>query len=371
MEKTQQPKKRLKSLDALRGFDMFWIIGGKAAFLALLPLLGFGKETVAFFNTQLSHCGWEGFRFYDLIFPLFVFMSGITIPYSILSRKAKGDSVKSLQLKIIKRFFILTFIGLSFTLFKFIPSEIKIYNVLFLIGGSYLVGATVCLHREKTVSLIAWALGILLVYHCTLLYWPVPGQPANKLLPGKTMAGFIDQNLLQFKLHMGVFSPEGFIRIFTGGVLVILGCLTGKWIKQYDHPCWKCARELAIGGLAILLISWIWSFSFPIIKPLWSPSYILMGCGWSLLLLSAFYIMVDILEWKPISYFFCPIGMNAITIYAGAHYINFVHTSNYFFMGFAKWLSGLWQPFILAFGLLALEWALLKYLDQKKIYLKV
>ena len=114
-----ESNKRLVSLDALRGFDMFWIIGGAGFLVALIEVLGFPESWVEALAMQFTHVEWEGFHFYDLLFPLFVFVSGVTVPYSVLSRKAKGVPVSKLQITIIRRSFIIVLIGFSFSVFKF------------------------------------------------------------------------------------------------------------------------------------------------------------------------------------------------------------------------------------------------------------
>lgn len=362
---------RLKCLDALRGFDMFWIIGGTELILAILLYAGCDELFIKKIKEQFRHCGWEGFHFYDVIFPLFIFMSGITIPYSIFTRRSNGTGAKELQLKIIKRFCLLALIGLSFTLFTFDMNKIKIYNVLFLIAGSYLVGASICLHRPKLRSLLAWSFGILIAYHMIILYMPFPGKQGQDLLPGRTLACYIDQNLLQFTLHMGLFSAEGIIRIFPGGALCILGCITGMRIKSYPQARWRCALELCIGGLLLLFVGNLWGKSLPLIKALWTSSYVIYSCGWSLLLLSLFYVLVDLLKIKPISYLLAPIGMNAITIYAASHYFNFLPSSQFFFKGLAMQYSKNTQIVILAFGFFFIQWVLLKWLQSNKIFLRV
>ena len=117
--------------------------------IALVKVLGFPDSWVESLSTQMEHVEWDGFRFYDLIFPLFVFMSGVTIPYSVLSRKAKGASVSGLQWRIVKRSVILILIGLSFSVFRFDAEAVRLYTVLWLIGMSYLIGSSITLHVES------------------------------------------------------------------------------------------------------------------------------------------------------------------------------------------------------------------------------
>lgn len=127
----------------------------------------------------MEHVKWEGFHFLDLIFPLFVFISGVTIPYSILSLKAKAVPVKQLQLRIIKRSLILILIGLSFSLFRFQADAVRLYTVLWLIGMSYLIGASLTLHVESWKHRLLIFIGVLMLYHLALFYLPYPRQRAK------------------------------------------------------------------------------------------------------------------------------------------------------------------------------------------------
>jgi predicted acyltransferase len=117
-------KKRIRSIDALRGFDMFWIIGGDALFPALFALssIPFLSETLAH---QLDHSRWNGFTFYDLIFPLFLFIVGLTMPFSFGKRKERGDSKKGLMKHVATRTLLLSRL-LSLAL---IPSRSMLFRV--------------------------------------------------------------------------------------------------------------------------------------------------------------------------------------------------------------------------------------------------
>ena len=320
-------KTRLLSLDALRGFDMFWIIGGSGFFLALVELLGFPQSWVAELTAQMEHVTWGGFHFLDLIFPLFVFISGVTIPYSVLSLKAKGVPVKQLQIRIIKRSLIIILIGLSFSLFRFQADAVRLYTVLWLIGMSYLIGASLTLHVESWKHRLIIFIGVLVLYHLAL-FLPYPGKGPS-ITPDNNLAAWLDRNLISTNLYRTVYDPEGTIRVLTSGMLCLLGGLVGQRIKTYQKAELRCGAELLTAGLVCLFIGWIWSFSFPIIKDLWSPSFIFWAGGWSLLLLALFYTVLDVWGLTWLGWIFVPIGMNAITVYAAQciSHFNFRGTS--------------------------------------------
>ncbi|VGO20797.1 acyltransferase family protein [Pontiella sulfatireligans] len=362
---------RLASLDALRGFDMFWIIGGSGLLIALLEVLRLPHDWILEVKAQLRHVKWEGFHFLDLVFPLFVFMSGVTIPYSILSKKEKGVAPRRLQLKIVKRAVLLIIIGLSFSVFRFNPSAVRFYTVLWLIGMSYLIGASLSLHVESWQKKVFTIIGVLLAYHLVMLYLPFPGKESG-ITPENNLAAWMDRSLISTNLYRKVYDPEGSIRVITAGMLCLLGALTGQRIKSYPNAKLRCGLELFGAGLGFLFFGWIWSFFFPIIKDLWSPSFILWTAGWSLLLLSIFYTVIDVWKQKWMGWFFIPIGMNSITIYVGQHYVNFGDIQHYFFGGLANICSDAdLKKLVLAFGLIAIKWGFLYWLFIKKLFLRV
>lgn len=364
-------KPRLVCLDALRGFDMFWIIGGSGLALALLKAMGFSDFWVDGLSKQMTHVEWDGFRFYDLIFPLFVFMSGVTIPYSVLSQRAKGVSVLQLQGRIIKRSVILVLIGLSFSVFRFDAEAVRLYTVLWLIGMSYLIGASITLHVGNWKNRLIVFFAVLALYHLAILYLPYPGK-GDGITPENNLAAWLDRSLIQTNLYRTVYDPEGTIRIIAGGMLCLLGGLVGVRIKTFQTAKLRCGLELIIAGLGCLLIGWVWSFFFPIIKDLWSPSFILWSAGWSLLLLALFYVTLDVWRLKGLGWVFIPIGMNSITIYAAQRYVPFGDIGDFFFKGFANALSNpSHQQLVFISGPVIVKWLFLYWLFRKKIFIKV
>ena len=370
-ENTSKKPDRLTSLDALRGFDMFWIIGGAGVFIAFFAMLGFPDTWIAALMKQFTHVEWKGFRFYDLIFPLFVFISGVTVPYSVLSRKAKGTSVSTLQIRIIRRSAIIVLIGLSFSFFKFQLEALRLYQVLWLIGMSYLIGASITLHVESWKTRLIIFFSVLVVYHLAIFYLPYPGK-GDAITPENNLAAWLDRNFIPTNLYRVVYDPEGTIRVFSSGMLGLLGGLAGQRIKAYQQPELRCGGELAVAGLVSLLLGWIWSFAFPIIKDLWSPSFVLWSAGWSLLLLAAFYTVLDVWKVKWLGWFFVPIGMNAITIYACQWYFPFTGSRDFFFQGLSKLFANEGgKQFVLWGGLVLLQWLFLYALYRKRIFIRV
>ena len=364
-------KARLMSLDALRGFDMFWIIGGAGMVVALVELLGFPKSWVDGLALQMEHVTWDGFHFLDLIFPLFIFISGVTVPFSVLANKAKGVPIKKLQIRIIKRSFILVLIGLSFSLFKFQWDAIRLYQVLWLIGMSYLIGASINLHVESLKYRLLIFFGVLIIYNLVIFYLPYPGK-GEGITPENNLAAWLDRNFIKTNLAVGVYDAEGTIRIFTAGMLGLLGGLVGQRIKSFRQPNLRCSIELVVAGLGCLVLGWLWSYIIPIIKGLWTPSYVLWSAGWSLLLLALFYTVIDVWKMGWFGWFFIPIGMNAITVYAAKWYLPLNDSRDFFFKGFSELFGNpAAQKFILSAGLILIQWITLYILYRKKIFIRV
>ena len=371
-KKTEAEKPvRLVSLDALRGFNMFWIIGGSGLVLALanyFQLHGFWLREL---SVQLTHVQWQGFRFFDLIFPLFVFMSGVAVPYSIIAKLDQGTSSKRLQWRIFRRSVVLILIGLSFSVFKFQPDQVRLYTVLWLIGMSYLIGASITLHVESWKKRVVIFFAVLLAYHLAVLYLPYPGKVAE-MTAGNNLAAWIDRNLIATNLYRGDYDPEGSIRVIPAGMLCLLGALAGEWLRGYDQPKLRCGLELILAGLICLGLGWTWSFLFPIVKDLWSPSFIVCSAGWSFLLLASFYIVMDVWKQRWTGWVFLPIGMNAILIYASQWYVPWRNIRDFFFQGYAGTLSNTdMQQLVLTAGLVLAQWSILFWLYRKKAFVSV
>ncbi|MGK0186769.1 MAG: putative acyltransferase [Verrucomicrobiales bacterium] len=368
---TESKNARLVSLDALRGFDMFWIIGGSGMVVALVKVLGLPESWVSGLASQMTHVNWEGFHFLDLIFPLFVFISGVTVPYSILSKKAKGVPVKQLQIQIIMRSLIIVMIGVSFSLLKFQWEAIRLYQVLWMIGMSYMIGASINLHVESWKYRVVIFFGVLLAYHLAMFYLPYPGK-GEEITRLNNLAAWLDRSLIKTNLAWGKSDPEGTIRVFAGGMLGMLGGLVGQRIKLFKQPELRCGAELLTAGVACLLLGWLWSLSFPIIKGLWSSSYVLWSAGWSLLLLALFYSVIDVWKLKWLGWVFVPIGMNAITVYAAQWYLPLHDSRDFFFKGFANlFKDDTIQQLILSSGLVLIQWVILYALYRKKIFIRI
>jgi predicted acyltransferase len=364
------PSPRLLSIDALRGFDMFWIIGGDELVHALAKWAP--SDVMDRLNEQMDHVEWEGFHFYDLIFPLFLFLVGVVLPFSIGSHQAKGESTGWVYWRILRRTVLLFFLGLVYNHFLQFDFEHQRYaGVLQRIAICYGIAALIVLHvrpRGQFIIMIVTLLG----YWAILAWVPAPGGAAGDLTMEGNLAGWIDRQYLPGEIkeeYYGYGDNEGFLSTIPAVATTLLGALAGQWLRS-TRPGLLKALLLAVAGGVCLGLGYAWNPWFPVIKTLWTSSYVLMAGGWSLLLLAVFYFIIDVLSFRWWAYFFVVIGANAIVIYVAPVFINFHYISNAVLGGIARHLDDL-GPVILVLGVLALKWLFLLYLYRRRLFLRV
>ncbi|MDP4206613.1 MAG: DUF5009 domain-containing protein [Bacteroidota bacterium] len=360
---------RLLSLDALRGFDMFWIIGAQTLLVALAKATQWGwMNSIA---DQMEHVEWAGFHFYDLIFPLFIFISGVSIPFALLKKKEAGVPMKKLIWKVVKRALILFGLGLVYNgFFKFNFATQRIPSVLSQIGFAYLIAALIILNTKSYKIRLVALLSILIGYALVQLYVPVPGSAAGVLTQEGSINSYIDRFFLYNHTFKTVYDPEGILCIISASVLTLLGSLCGELLRNPKFSGYKKTSFMASIGIGLILIALLLNYRYPIIKALWTSSFNLLTGGISMLLLALFYLVIDVWKYQKWSFFFRVIGLNSITMYLMGSMINFKFTSTYFFDGLAK-STGSFEQSVIVAGVLALEWLTLYFLYKKEIFLKV
>jgi predicted acyltransferase len=302
---------RLDSLDALRGFDMFWIIGGGAMVQALAKAVNVSALNAVV--PQFEHVRWEGLHCWDVIWPLFMFIVGVSIAFSTARRRAAGVSRSMLYLYAARRAAILFVLGmiaqgnlLAWDLSKLWPC----YSVLHGIAAGYLIAVAVTLaFRPKGQILITAA--FLLLYWALLMLVPVPGVGAGVLTPAGNMATWIDQLVLG-RFHHG--ENTWFVSYLGFASSVLLGVMAGHVLLSPGTAAAKL-RLLASAGAGCLAAGLVWSMALPIIKLLWTSSFVLVTGGFSFLALALFYWMVDVRGWHRWALPFRVIGMNPIVAY--------------------------------------------------------
>jgi predicted acyltransferase len=148
-----------------------------------------------------------------------------------------------------------------------------------------------------------------------------------------------------------------------------MGVLAGHWLRTNRLAARK-ALGLALAGTASLVLGLVWGHWFPIIKNIWTSSFVLFAGGWSLLLLAFFYWIIDVRGYRRWAFFFTVIGLNPITIYVLRSQFNFGTVANIFIHGFINHL-GPYRPLCYSLSVLAVGWLFLWFLYRQKIFLKV
>ncbi len=361
------PSGRVLSIDALRGFDMFWIIGGDAFFQTFFRL--FKTPFTDSLANQLDHSVWHGFTFYDLVFPLFLFIVGLSMPFALGKRLEKGTPKKELYIHIIKRSITLFVLALIYNgLLDFDFSNYRYTGVLHRIAICYFITAIIMINTSWRVqSIIAGA--ILLLYWGAMALVPVPGFGAGVLSPEGNLAGYIDRLLLPGSFCCYTFGDnEGILSMIPAVATTLLGVLAGHWLKsavpQQKKILWLCGS-----GAILLLVGWLWGLVFPINKLFWSSSYVLWAGGWSVFLLALFYWIIDMRGYRRWAFVFIVIGLNPITIYVAQSLFDFGIIANIFIHGFVDHF-GIFSALFTLFCVLLVKWLFLYFLYKQKIFLK-
>ena len=369
MKENKAVSKRVVSIDALRGFDMFWITGGDTIFPALFTLIG----TPFFLGLarQLEHSEWHGFTFYDLIFPLFMFIMGTTMPFTLTRYVERGDNKFTLYKHIIRRSLLLFLLGLiNNGILGLNFAEMRYAGVLQRFAVCYFFAAMIVIHARKPRTQAFWAVGILLFYWAVMALVPVPGFGRNVLTPEGNLASYIDRLLLPGRFccfELG--DNEGILSSIPAVATVLIGVLAGHLLRSHHTPQ-KKAGYLALAGVVFLVAALMWNFVFPINKLIWTSSYVLHAGGWSLLLLALFYWIIDVRGHQKWAFPFVVIGMNSITIYVAQGVFDFGTIAAIFVRGIVGHL-GDFRPLVWAICVFGVKWLFLYFLYKRKIFLKV
>jgi predicted acyltransferase len=354
---------RLLSLDVLRGLDMFFLVG-LAGILKALPKIS-DNRIANWLAGQCEHPEWQGFTAWDVIFPMFIFIVGVAMPFSFSKRLNNEDGKKKLFKHVLVRSIILAIIGI---ILWQQPGGAEphygYYSVLYRIGFSYFFAAIIMMN-SGIKGQVYWAFGLLLGHWLILRFVPVPGYGIGNFsqegnvgeMIGKAVAKYISPD---FKYVLN-------INLIPSISNALFGVLTGHWLMS-DNTGIKKVKGLMMAGLLFIVAGLLVHLDFPINKKLSSPSFTLLTCGISASLLSLLYWIVDVKNHKKWAFFFVVVGMNSITIYIASSLVKFSSVANVFTGGFN---FGVYQALITAIVLAAIKWLFLYYLYRQKIFLKI
>ena len=363
--------KRLYSIDALRGFDMLLIMGFSGVLMGICGLFPNGSESWLF--QQMEHAEWNGFHIMDTVFPTFLFVAGLSWPFSYANKVSKGVSRKKIYLKILERFVILTIFsffvnGLGST---WDLKNLRYCGVLARIGFCWAVSAVLYMNfSRKTREIIAAS--ILVGYYLLLRFVPVPG--AEGLDPFSlegNLVGWIDRCITPGSLYLGTFDPEGLLSNLPAIVTAMLGVLTGEMLRDQSHSDKsRCLRMFATAA-GMLVVGLVWSRWFPVNKNLWSSTFVLVAGAYALALFCLFYLIIDVLGFKKWAFPFKVIGMNSITIYMAIRMIGADQPVHFLFGGALKMCSEPLSSLVYSICYTLICWVFLYFLYKKNIFLKV
>ena len=366
---------RLLSLDVLRGFDMLFIMGFQAFLVQLLAALGCPSD---FLEEQFEHVTWHGLRFEDTIFPLFLFLAGVSWPFSLAKRRERGDSTTQIVRRVIGRGLSLCVLGFVYNGVCNLDFANMVWGaVLTRIGIAWALAALLSVFLERR-SRIVIAVAILLAHWAICVLVPAPDTHGLDPLSARgCFAGWLDRLLLPGALtQSGVISNQGILGTFTSVVTAMLGIFAGEILLRSDLTGDRKSFVLEIGAAVLIGMGCFMAFGFgrysmPFNKILWSSSFTLVVGGYSVMMLALFYWVIDVRSWWHRTLFFRVIGMNSITIYMANKIMGFNGFAVFFFGGLAELLPQAWAKTVILGATLGFEWLFLYCLYRKNVFLRV
>jgi len=360
---------RIASVDALRGFDMFWIAGGAGFITALAKLCGGKIEQ--WLVPQLEHAEWVGFHFYDLIFPLFAFIVGMSAVFS-LEKLIATKGKKAAYRRLIRRTIILYLLGIIY--YGGMSQgfhHIRLLGVLQRLALVYFFTGALFIHLRLRGLILACA-ALLLGYWLWLSFVPVPGLGKPSFAMGQNWPNWVDKHFLPLRKWNGDWDPEGILSTLPAIATGLLGVFACLLIKNKSLSDMKKVRCLLLGGLVATALGYLWGLQFPVIKKIWTSSYVLVAGGYSFLLLGVFYLVLDVWKVRKWALPFVWIGMNPITIYMARNLVDFNGLAQRLVGGEFQTMFGEKVGFLLLTAAsLALTLALARFLFKKNVFLRV
>ena len=373
--KNNASQQRLESLDVLRGLDLFLLVFLQPVLLAV------GRCTDArWFHSILYHFdheAWIGFRCWDLVMPLFLFMTGAAMPFAF-SKLRMQASKATVYRRIVRRVVLLFLLGMVVqgNLLGFDIHRIYLYsNTLQAIAAGYLISAVILLHCSLRWQVIITA-ALLVVYS-------LPMYLGGDFTPQGNFAELVDRAVLG-RFRDGVWFAEAGTWHFaewytytwiwsslTFGVSVMLGAFAGTIIRTFrqSHPA--VVGRLCILGVALLAAAWLWSFSMPVIKRLWTASMTLLAGGWCFLLMALFYYLVDVCHFRRGLGWLKIYGMNSITAYVLGEVVNFHSIAASLSYGLRPIIGDEWYAAWLTFANFLILFLILRFMYRRNIFIKV
>jgi predicted acyltransferase len=383
------------SVDAFRGFVMFLMLAEAMRLWTLqdaFPASGFWALVA--FNT--THVPWQGCSLHDLIQPAFSFLAGASLPFSIASRSARGESFGRMLAHAVRRSLILILLGIFLRSMESQQTYWTFEDTLTQIGLGYTLLFLLAFASPR-VQAAVFAL-ILVGFWAAFALYPLPGPgfdypsvgvPADwpHLYSGflahfnknSNVAWAFDTWFLNlfprespFLFNEGGWSTLSFIPTLA---TMMLGLWAGEWLKSARGP-WAKLRGLVVAGVALTLGGLVlqWLHLCPIVKRIWTSAYTLYSGGLILLILAGFYGTIEILGWKRWSFWLTVIGANSIAIYVMSWTLErFVSESLKIHLGSAPFLllGPLFEAVLRGAAVVLVFWGILYWMYRRKIFLRI
>lgn len=366
--KTAPQHPRLLSLDALRGFDMFWIVGAEEIVHSLHNVNT--SPAVNFLTSQLTHKAWEGVAFYDLIFPLFVFIVGVSLVFS-LSKIVETHGRTPAYRRVVVRGIVLYLIGIFYYGgFTEGVEQIRLMGVLQRIALAYLfAGLLFCTFRVRG---LIFACASLLIGYCLIMSLiPVPGVGSGNFQEGQNLANNVDKQFLPLFKWDGDHDPEGLLSTLPAIATCLLGVFAGLLLRDPAVSDQKKVYWLLGAGVGGVVLGFLWGIQFPVIKKIWTSSYVLVAGGYSCLFLATFFQIIEIWKIRKWALPFVWIGVNPLTIYLAHNMVDFKMLANRLVGGPIKAGFGDYADVVVTITITAFSFAFVRYLYNRKIFLRL
>jgi predicted acyltransferase len=309
---------RVASVDALRGFAMLWIITGDALAWSIHDMAD-GKggplsAAATFVSEQLRHVEWDGLRFYDFLFPLFVFVTGVSIVLS-LPRLVEREGKWRAHRRVLIRSLLLFALGLIYYGgASNVWPDVRLLGVLQRIALCYLFASLLFLNLDVR-SLVVAFLTLVVGYWALMTFVPAPEIGAGSFAEEANLARWIDAHYLPGLRLYGEWDPEGLLSTLPAIGTCLLGVLAGIVLKEKRADPTQKALWLIGAGVVLVATGYLWGLQFPIVKKLWTSSFVLVAGGYSALLLGMLYLLTDVRGQKAWVLVFFWFGANAILLY--------------------------------------------------------
>jgi len=311
MTENTQPKpdqNRVLSVDFFRGFTMFMLVSGITGLFVEMISRGKGGPVITVIGTQLEHVDWVGLHAWDLIQPFFMFIVGVSMPFSLTKRLERGDTWNQVFRHALLRSFLLL-------LFDWMVEAdgptYNLCNVLAQLSVTYLVAFLLMRAAVKWQLTVSFAM--ILITDLLYRFWPVEGfnQPYT---PDHNFGSWVD---IAITGHLGPGGWVSFNAIPTSAH-TIWGVLVGWMLLKDWSPRRRIQVLLATGAIAIGL-GYAMNPFIPIIKHTCTSSFVIVSGGWCLVAMAFSYWLIDVMQFRKLGLFFGVVGMNPIFIYLFFH----------------------------------------------------